>query len=238
MDQFDRLSAELITAILFEVDTTESLHSMIRASPKSYHVFLASKEKILLSLMRRTIQPAAFIDALAAVHASQLRNVRPDRKAVLAFLRKYENQRHRPVEQKGHHYSQPTAVSLCQLYRSTQCFIHDLTGRSTFYLRRCAGTSSIPVKRFDMEDGSITIGPAVHKSIWRSKGDHPADREYWYVPHSDVEEGRLQRAFYRYELYTQIFTSEMGAKLWEIPSLSFFLGKVPSLGDRGASLRW
>lgn len=136
-NHFDRLSAELITQILLELPTTQSLYSLIRASPKAYQVFLASKEMILVSLMRRTISPAAFIDALAAVQASQLKDKGPDRKQVLDFLRKYEIKRHKNIEAKECHYSLTTTVSLCQLYRSSQFFIKRLTSRSKFYLRRC-----------------------------------------------------------------------------------------------------
>lgn len=120
-NHFDRLSVELIEPILLELPTTESLYSLIRASPKSYQVFLASKDKILMSFMSRTIHPAAYIDALAAVQASRLKEKRPDRKEVLNFLRRYENKRHKAVEQIGGRYS--LAVSLCQLYRSVRIFL-------------------------------------------------------------------------------------------------------------------
>lgn len=151
-DPFDRLSAELIKPILFDLPNTQSIYSLIRASPKCYQVFLTAKEKILISIMRQTIQPAAFIDALAAVQASQLKEKGPDRKKVLAFLRKYENKRHKALEPNGKHYSLSTAVSLCQLYRSSQYFINDLTGRSNFYLRRCGDTTFIQT-RFSPRDG-------------------------------------------------------------------------------------
>ena len=54
--------------------------------------------------MRRSIQPAAFIDALAAVQASQLGDTGPDRKTVLAFLRRYEKQAFR--REKEEHRAQ------------------------------------------------------------------------------------------------------------------------------------
>ncbi|KAF6223544.1 hypothetical protein HO133_000387 [Letharia lupina] len=218
-NHFDRLSAELITPILLELPTTQTLYSLIRASPKAYQVFLASKETILISLMRRRIRPAAFIDALAAVQASQLKDVGPDRKAVLAFLRTYENKRHKTVEQKGQHYSLPIAVPLCQLYQSTQYFIEDLTSRSNCYLRRCRDTASVQ-NHTSPQDGCIVLPKS--NGLWRS---HPIDRDHCYAPLSDVEEGRLQRAFFRYELYTNIFSSDMeysGEKLWELPSDSHF----------------
>ena len=186
----------------------QSLYSLIRASPKAYQVFLTAKEKILFSLMLRTIRPAAFIDALAAVRASQLKEVGPDRRTVLAFLRKYENKRHRVVEYKYQPSSRGTALSLCQLHRSTQSFIKDLTSRSNFYLRRCK--DSIMLRK---------------TGLWRSHGNHVVDRDDWYAPISSAEEVRLQRAFYRYELYTQIFGSDMtanGENLWELPSDSHF----------------
>lgn len=223
-NNFDRLPAELITPILLELPTSQSLYSLIRASPRSYQVFLASKENILISLMRQTIHPAALFDALAAVQASQLREKGPDRREVLAFLRKYENRRHKAFEHELKLLNATTAVSLCQLYRSTQCFIKDLASRSNFYLRRCGGrgfkqTHSSPRDDFRFRKRNGFDG------LWRGKG-FPIDRDFRYTPLSEGEEARLQRAFYRYELYTQIFSSNIGGKLWGLPSDShFFLKK-------------
>ena len=218
-NHFDRLSSELITPIMLELPTTKDLYSLIRASPKAFQVFLASKETILVSLMHQVIRPAAFIDALAAVQASQLKDLGPDRRAVLLFVRKYENKRQKAFEQDGQHYSLATAIALCQLYRSTQYFIKDLTSRSNFYLRRCRETLTVQTPYgFDLaeDDGFGLQG---------SQGEHVVDRDDQYDPLSWEEESRLQRAFYRYELYTQIFGSNMeymGEKLWELPLDSHF----------------
>lgn len=226
-NNFDRLPAELITPILLELPTSQSLYSLIRASPRSYQVFLASKEKILTSLMRRMIQPAALFDALAAVQASQLREKGPDRREVLAFLRKYENRRHKASEQELKLLNATTAVSLCQLYRSTQCFIKDLTSRSNYYLDRCGVGPVMQTHSSPREDFKY-LKRTGFRGLWRGKG-FPIDRNNRYFPLSEGEEARLQRAFYRYELYTHIFSSDMefnGEKLWGLPSDShFFLKK-------------
>ena len=214
-NHIDRLSPELVTQILLELPTSRSLHSLIRASSKCYYVFLDSKAKILVSLVRRTIRPAAFIDALAAVQASQLKELRPDRKAVLNFLRKYESNRQKAVEQEYQKFSVATAVSLWRLHGSTQYIIKDLISRSNFYLCQCKDSLS------RLKNGS--------DGRWRSHGENSTDRDYRYAPLSYTEEVRLQRAFYRYQLYTQIFSSDMeygGEKLWTLPSDShFFLDK-------------
>ena len=169
---FERLSAELITSILHELPSIHSLYSLIRASPKTYQVFLASKERILVSLMRRSIRPATFIDALAAVQASQLKDSGPDRKAVLAFLRKYENKRHKTIREDSQHLSTRTAVSLCRLYQSMQYFIEDLTCRSNFYLRRCRDSTVQP------KNGS--------GGLLRGQRGLFVDRDHQYAPLSDV----------------------------------------------------
>ena len=194
MDHFDRLSAELITPILLELPTTQSLWALIRASPKAYQVFLASKETILTSLMHRSIRPAAFIYALAAVQASQLKDKGPDRKAVLAFLRKYETNRHKPVEQKGQHYSLATAVSLCQLYRSTQYFLKDLTSRSNFYLHRCGDTTFAPIYSLALDYFMILPGNG-RGALWRRQEILSAHRDHRYAPLSDVVGTFLRLSF-------------------------------------------
>lgn len=78
----ERLSPEILIQILLEVSSSQSLYSLIRASPKCYQVFLISKAKILTGLVRQTIHPAAIMDALTAVKAMQLKDSRPDRKQV------------------------------------------------------------------------------------------------------------------------------------------------------------
>ncbi len=192
-NHFDRLSAELITPILLELPTTQSLCTLIRASPKAYHVFLASKEKILISLMHRSIKPAAFIDALAAVQASQLKDKGPDRKAVLAFLRKYETNRHKAVKQKGQHYSLAAAVSLCQLYRSTQYFLKDLTSRSNFYLHR-NGDTCVPIYSLALDLFMILPGNG-RGALWRRQKILSAHRDHRYAPLSEVVGKFLRLSF-------------------------------------------
>ncbi len=194
-----------------EMTNADSEMIKLRASAKYYQVFLTAKEKVLVSLMRRKIQPAAFIDALAAVKASELQDTGPSRRKTLAFLRRYENERHKPAHHKDQHHSIKTAVSLVQLYRATEFFIMDLTRRSNFYLRRCEDPSRPPL-----------CGSG---SLWRSNRELLVDRDNHYVAISDTEEARLQRAFYRYELYIHIFGSGMvyeGKRLWELPSASHF----------------
>ena len=180
-----------------------------------------------MSIMRRSIQPAAFIDALTAVQASQLKERGPNRKEVLDFLRKYEKKRHEAVDKNERHCSLATAVSLCQLYRSSQYFIKDLASRSNFYLGRCGDTAFFQTRW--LPRGFFVVQENGPESLWgRLKGELCVDRDDQYAL-SDVEEGRLQRAFYRYELYTQVFSSGMehsGERLWELPSDShFFLSR-------------
>lgn len=158
------------------------------------------------------------------VQASQLKEKGPDRKEVLAFLRKYESQRHRTVQQKEQHYSLGTVVSLCQLYQVSQYFIEDLTSRSNFHLRRCGDTAFVQTDS-SSQDGLFTLWENESGRIWSGNEDFPVDRAPQYAPLSSTEQGRLQRAFYRYELYTQIFSSDIrcsGEKLWEMPSDSYF----------------
>lgn len=67
------------------------------------------------------------------------------------------------MERKQRCYSLSTAVSLCQLYRSTQYFIKDLTSWANFYLRRCGDiaflqTDSSPRENFSIKQaGLVTL---------------------------------------------------------------------------------
>ena len=144
--------------------------------------------------MRQTIEPAAFFDGLAAVKASQLREKGPNRREVLAFLRKYENRRHKAVDRELKLVNATTAVSLCQLYRSTQDFIDDLASRSNHYLRRC-GDIRFRDSQFTPGEDMSSFKKNGFDGLFRGKETMPGDRNFAYAPRSEVEEGRLQSDF-------------------------------------------
>ena len=61
-----------------------------------------------------------------------------------------------------------------------------------------------------------------HTLVTSFKQDPYHQMGHQYDPLSCEEESRLQRGFYRYELYTQIFGSNMeyrGEKLWELSEI-------------------
>lgn len=184
VDHFLRLSPELITDILLEISTLEALYAIVRASPKCYQVFLGSKENILKNLMYQVIPTAAFIDALAAVQASQLKESRPDRRAVLHFIRRYQIIRLKILDRGLLKFARPVGVPLCQLYRSSRHFVEDLAIRSGDVLTNL----------------KESFGAAASTSL--SNGRKPLDM-------SSTEDGRFQRAFYRYSLYGHLFRTDV-----------------------------
>lgn len=213
MADFELLPCEILTQILLGLPTTASLYSLIRGSPRCYQIFLASKERFLLDLTSRAIHPAALADALAAVVASQLKHMRSDRDTVLNFIQKYEKSRHEPRKQDSPRFLRPTAVSLCQLHRSARLFIEDMTIRSTDLLAHCLSSA--------VDTTPTTTNPSV-SSISRTT-------EFESRSLSRSEEGRLQRAFYRHELFGHLFNSDMehkGENFWEHPFDSRFFLKM------------
>ncbi|KAI9873323.1 MAG: hypothetical protein M1830_000545, partial [Pleopsidium flavum] len=180
----EKLSPELQTLVLLQLPSLQSLHSLIRASPQYYQVFAASKERILSAVIKRIIHPDALPDALAAVKASFFEPRGPKRETVLSFM---ESIRHdRKIDHSKKLLPLSTSISLCQLHRSIEYLVYDFTQRT------------IPILKQYVQTLGLT-----HRSE-ASEGEGP--------PISSIEEERLQRAFYRVELYGHLFYTDRDAR--------------------------
>ncbi len=176
----EALHPEIQELIISHLPTVQSLHSLIRASPRFYQVFRSHKKIALSRLLRRQFHAAVLSDALTVVQASQLERPRT-RENVVAFLQGFPLKPERVESATS--ISLPDCIALCQLYRKLNFFINDLHQRSTVLLiQRSPRKVNNPPERLAMN------------TVLRS-------------PLSDVEAGRLQRAFCRFETFRLLFSS-------------------------------
>ncbi|KAI9882573.1 MAG: ssDNA-binding protein, mitochondrial [Watsoniomyces obsoletus] len=178
--RLENLPPELLLQIFSHMDDMPPLYALIRASPVCYRVFSTSKLKILSDLVHRIIPPEALPDAVAAAEASNLQLQEPIRETISTFLQQVERDRER--DRTPRRLPLLIAVRVCRLHHLVQYLLKDFTEytieRLNFW-QRSAGLEEF------QEATEVENTPNCGLSL--------------------VEEGRLRRAFYGFELYAQLF---------------------------------
>lgn len=178
---FELLSAELQIQIMKQLDTIDALHAVIRASPRLYQVFRINKAKILSRVARKGFHPTTLLEALSVARLSQWGHPLP-KETAMAFLRT-------PLEERKRRLFPPTpisqSISLCKLEKRIRFFVED-------YARE-----TLPIL------GNLAV-------YWPLATDHDPEHAENTAEVSMSEFGRLQRAFCRYELYSQLFAQCSG----------------------------
>lgn len=174
----EKLPAEVQTSILKHLRTTRELYRLIRASPRYYQVFLASRGSILSEHAKNIISKEAMPDALKASSESRDPPVGlsfHDVEELLArfdekLLNSFYMETKLPVSQ---------SVRLIKLNNSIIHHMESVAGDTLRELHVCS--KSISPK--------LTTADIVRNSI------------------SETEHVRLQRAFYRVDLFCYVFHS-------------------------------
>lgn len=170
------LASELQLQILLNADTPDDLHALIQASPRLYQVYLFNKDTVLSAVGRGQFHPEVIPDALFLAKISQFEQPL-SRDTVIELCETYPSEMH-----KGTILSVPMSVTLCKLAGNLRFFIEDYA-RNTLPIMEGLGRS---------------------QNLYRFP-------EYWpanpvpYSKFSQVETGRLQRAFCRFEIYRHLF---------------------------------
>jgi len=192
------LSAELVLMVMVHLSSPRDVYSMIRASLLFHQIFLTYKSKILSSVIQQAIPPEVLPDALAACDASRIESltshcskldrstrtsIRENRKLhvsmrqqAMEFLRNYRRRTQQRVDDLS------TTLRLCRLWTITECFVTRYSEQAFKNTRR-------------------------HLSRQRSR--NPGDCAEGQSPTgalSKAEHSRLQRAFFRFEIFRKIFT--------------------------------
>lgn len=172
----ENFAPELQLQILSNAATPDSLHALIHASPRLYHVFILNKDTVLSAVALRQFHPTVISDAMFLAEISQLEQPIP-RDTVLGFCRSYPGELHKqeviPI---------PISVALCKLARNIRFFIED-------YAR-----NTLPL----LED----LGRFLDSDVLP---EYQPENPVPYSQLSDSEVGRLQRAFCRFEIYRYLF---------------------------------
>lgn len=178
-----RLPTELQVDILKQLSTIQDLYSFIRASPQHYQIFLNYKEDILFTVIGQMLGPEVLVDALTAVEASVPAFRDADRETVLTLLKRYKTARDVGLPRKKIPFF--TSISLCQLHHVVEYNIKDYARRATATLKKCSELMNF-------------VGSSHHSKA------SPA-LEWEEAPLSIVEQGRLRRALYRFEIFGRLF---------------------------------
>jgi hypothetical protein len=199
----EMLLPELQAAILSYFPTLDSLYSSINASPRLFQVFASRKQQILSNMAMRQFHPAVLPDALATVKASQLGDS-PSRDSVLEFLGSL------PQQYDVHTTAllpEPTAVALCQLHENISFFVAEFAQHALSIMTECSDFSA------QREFQAVTGAQETSKPNL-----------------SELETGRLQRAFCRFEVYRYLFagcTTESVPNMTVAEQAHLFLERFP-----------
>ncbi|KAI9809178.1 MAG: hypothetical protein M1825_002469 [Sarcosagium campestre] len=209
------LPIELQCGILQQLSSLKDIHALIRASPDFYRAFRQVKSNALGSSLRQTIHPDAMQDAIAAVRASKILHqtvkhargnpdVKSLRKNIVHFLDKYQARRD---GNKAEDYCDSSALMpLCRLSRNVDFFVNDFASKTL---------NALPRSPTGPETLDAEIDFCSPRKVSRS----------CYL--SETEKGRLQRAFFRFEIYRKLFYEpEYGEMLFSRAEQSELLHKI------------
>ncbi|KAI9837644.1 MAG: hypothetical protein M1837_002931 [Sclerophora amabilis] len=178
---FGDLPVELRYLILREVSSPKDLHSLIRASSSFYSTFLSRKSSVLCQVLRNSVHPEVLPLALACVHASEIAKLIKDqhnhstRQNIIDFLRDHVNPGRPSL---GDLRDLAVSIPLSRLWLTVDTFISDFGCRSLEAFTDHT-SSSFPASDEPFKDLESLL--------------------------SITERGRLQRAFFRFELYRRLF---------------------------------
>ncbi|MCJ1435883.1 hypothetical protein MMC27_005259 [Xylographa pallens] len=190
----ESLSIELIPTILQQLDSPAELYRLICASPVFYQVFTRHKSSVLAAVIQIAIPQEVLPDALAACDASAVRRfvaelpcrTREDSHISATVLEPIIREFIQNYLRRDYHYPHgsrdlPLMVSLCRLWATVDFFVSRYKQEAFKQIRERLVESNLDPKVYD-----------------DNFSDEGTDL-------SRTEISRLQRAFYRFEIYRKLF---------------------------------
>ncbi len=185
----EKLLPEIRILILSQFPSLKSLYSLLRASPHYYQSFLVAKKQVLFAVLCRSIQPEVLPYAIAASgFLSRLKRPKLSRHDPTRFMQRFKKQKSLQSSMTPLPLSLSMSIYLCQLHRSIQLLVTDFTGYTTSILGSCR-------QSLGLANGHSTTDGLDAAAL------------------SEVEAGRLQRAFYHFEIYSQLFRTNSCASI-------------------------
>ncbi|MCJ1354717.1 MAG: hypothetical protein MMC33_004706 [Icmadophila ericetorum] len=189
----EKLPPELLSTIFLETNSLATIYSLLRSSPRCLQAFLGSKRYILTQFLRARIHTQVWKDAVLVAEAKRLRvgfgSVQKRQRAVERFCKNLDRDEDGNGSGSGGQGGQgalslETLESMCHLYPLIEHFV-------TEYASDRAGRPLEMLTQASTEDGPRALVVI----------DDPL---------SASETGRLQRAFYRLELFGLLFNERGG----------------------------
>ena len=184
----ESLAPELLVHILLSIDCPRDLWSAISAVPIWLHIFSASPERVLGAVLSNAIEPDALYHALAVFDVPRWRKGIRDEEGDAAVIRNVQEFVDRYVQSVSHQatlegLNMRSLITVSRLYSRVSTFTDD-------YFARAMGALG-----FVGPQAQLTPTPDV------------AGRQFLRSPSplSHTERARLQRAFFRYEIYSRLF---------------------------------
>lgn len=185
---FETLPPELLMLILQLLESTADLYSIISASPAALGVFETAAERVLVTVTRRRISPQSLRHAVATISVPSVNMKRSECsrfKSLWKFL-------------DGYFRSGPESSQDILLAPGKARALATLHAHVCRHIRRYA----------DRTCAQLT-DPA-HKQVLDKTQQHAIEGNQRL---SSTELTRLERGFYRYELYCRVFPVEPGNAL-------------------------
>ena len=197
------LLPELQQQILLQLESFDTLHALILASPRLYQVFRINKQITISTIARRRFHRAAIQDALAIERLTQLERPPFSQKTVLSFFKSTPDQQ---CQSSDSILPLSVSIGLCKFDATIQFFINDYAENTLPILSQLRSSN----------DSSI-------QTLYRTN-----DRDPPQIRLSKLESYSLRRAFCRFDTYRQLFarcTSSLDHDLrrcYRNPPLSVF----------------
>ena len=175
----ERLSPELQQQILSHLDTLESLHALINASPRFFQLFRINKGITLSAIVHRLLPLTVTKVSPAIEKVLQLGQPPLSRNTVLDLFNSTRNE-----QREWQSSVLPLAMSmeLCRLDKTIQFFTDDYAQSTLPILYQLGASEDIAIR--------LDYGQDCHGSVSKL---------------SDDELERIRRAFYRFETYRRLF---------------------------------
>ncbi|KAL6702188.1 hypothetical protein J3F84DRAFT_26631 [Trichoderma pleuroticola] len=175
------LPPELLRLILTSFDSLPDLYSFIMASPECFRIYRITPELILSSVLRRAIHPDALHHALAVAHADPREFMNPEEEDRLwQYLDRYFQRDPALFEFPK---KMNDIISLAKLNNMVSRLANDYTRHTLHALYATEKTEQDPHHRA----APFSCHAACQNGL------------------SATEQARIQRAFFRYELYSRCF---------------------------------